>query len=548
MSEKQWTIIYLTPNYLEKKLVTYRFDDPNEQLQVIGQETVTFVRQNDIFGYPQKAYSTRTQCLIEDTIKNWFRQIQTENTYLPLQNRLQVRLLLHHDVLKIQGLSGVIKKIKDYTGQDFLQFNPLEHARQSFIGSKLNLGNIQPETPLCNINLHQSEITIVTGDLYRQEEIIQLDYGIVWIAETISELLRKSDLEAIVMFTKANLYRHIDRIKLFSKPQIITFDDISSHLLRLALSVDDGSQRFQADLVKQLCYKICDSGFTYLENKKESFSMDSLLYASVQIILLGFIVEGLGASHCYLEQESRIKGLIWNELASSQPPQNHHDHLSGNAEYDFMDSASQINLMNYLPEVGSHYSDWQASARKCLTNLSSQSYVQACQLVNLADKFFDRSHGFMHMWTGAERKLLWLSAFFSLGLSQLPFEAALAILKQLYGIDYQEAQQVACIVFVAQANNLSDKSRYLDYLPAESRQLARKLASIVQLIKALDVTGRAAVDDIRLEAKPKVANQVVLKVVPRLNPEPELIQVNILKKQFENHFDHKLDVEVALFD
>ena len=121
---------------------------------------------------------------------------------------------------------------------------------------------------------------------------------------------------------------------------------------------------------------------------------------------------------------------------------------------------------------------------------------------------------------------------------------AFEILQEVQGFNYSDYQIIASVIGLSSIRNLSGQSKYLDLLPPSERSKARKMASLIQLAKALNITGRSAISDISFENKFNNKGKALLKIWPRLNAEPELIQLNILKKSFENQFEKKLETEV----
>jgi hypothetical protein len=119
------------------------------------------------------------------------------------------------------------------------------------------------------------------------------------------------------------------------------------------------------------------------------------------------------------------------------------------------------------------------------------------------------------------------------------------VISQLQGISQIEAQLVTSIIALSSFTGSIKQSKYLDVLPTELQPIARKMSALVQTAKALDISGRSAVLNAKLEGKPNSSNNVILKVFPRLDPKPEIIQVKSLKKSFESQFDQKMEVEIA---
>jgi hypothetical protein len=514
MLEEKWLLIYLAPSYIRKAVLTY-----NSLAETVLDQTddlfVEIYPPEQSFG-SQKPFNKREQFYIIDTIRDWIKELQRQNRDLSHEEKVKIQLLVPPTFKEIEGANIVLQTLKAQLGIEPTIFSEAEETRQSFMGFKKNLMGYRANSRLLQLNLCQDKAVLVFGDLYRQDKIIQIDLGIGQIREFISSLRKTGQMDSLTLFVKANLYRFIEQARFLGKPQLACFDEHTSRLIAKSLG-QIKTQRVGVECIGQLCSKIIDSDFQYLNNFSW-IGTESLDYASAHLIYASFLLEGLGVTSCTLDTESRLKGFIIDKLIDQGEL---HDQFSG------------------------HRYDWRKSAQEALIRLAPLELGRSSQLALLTCKIFDSSHGWLHSWTEKEKKVLWLSAFFSAYLSQVPLDAGFETILSLQGISHRDCYLTACVIGLAALNNLTGQSKYLDSLPIELRTVARKMASIVQMAKALDVTGRSAVQNVKLEAKPRAPERAILKVFPRLNPAPEIIQVNILKRSFENQFEQKVEIEVA---
>lgn len=517
MAEQKWLTIYFAPNYLRKALVVYNPMLEN-MMELTDECFVELYSSDSMYSQPTKPFSKREQCHISDTIRAWVKDIEKQNRDLSERDQIKIELITHPLIESIEGSSSVLSNLKSHLGLESEECTSIESSRQSFLGAKSNLSNLRQNAKICHINVSKDHVDLVLGDINKLDQSIQINFGAQQIAESISALRRNYDHESLALFVKSNLYKYVEQVRFYGKPQIITFDENTARLLSQALSKDLKTQRVNADWIQQLCYKIIDSESQYLNSKFDWIGSDSIDYVSAHIILIGFLLEGLGTSICSLDTESRIRGLVIDKQVED-----------GQLEGLF----------------ASHKYDWKKSAQDKLIHLNPKDFSRATQLANLADKIYSSTYGWLHLWEEKYKKILWLSAFFSGTLSNIEPELAQKIIHQLQGISLMDSKLVSCTIAISCTTNLSGQSKYLDLLPAEHRSTVRKMASIIQIVKALDITGRSAVQDVKLEAKPKSPDKLILRVFPRLNSSPELIQLNILKKTFENQFEQKVEVEVA---
>jgi exopolyphosphatase/guanosine-5'-triphosphate,3'-diphosphate pyrophosphatase len=517
MSEQRWLLIHLTPKALSKTQVN--FNDLAECiLDYNEEECVEFYSVDCQFGSPNKPFSKKDQYTILDKIRDWTKQLEKQNKNLTPEEQIKIQLLTPFGFDQIEGAKAILESLKSQLGLESEIFHPMEEARQSFLGFKQGLSGYRLNSRLLYVLPEKNKTYLVFGDLHHQDKIIEVDLGIQSVAESIISLRKANQLDSLALFIKANLYRFIEQARLFGRPQLVCFDETTAKLLSKAFAFNLKTQRAGVDCIQQLCNKIIDSDFQYLNNTPWVNS-ESLDYTSAHLILLSFLLEGLGAINCNLDTESRLKGYTIDKLLEERKLQ---DQFSG------------------------HKYDWRKSAHELLMQVNPINFSRSSQLALLTSKLYDSSQGWLHAWTEKDNKVLWLSGFFYSYLSQMPSETALEIIfNNIQGISLAESKLIVYTIGLASLNDFLGQSQFLDPLSPDQRIVARRMASIIQLARALDVTGRSAVQDVRFEAKPKSSDKLVLKVFPRLNAAPEMVQVGILKKAFENQFEYKLDLELA---
>lgn len=540
MHPKKCLVIYFAPNYLRRCLLVHS-NSPDNAVNLEEDEIVELYANDSMYSSPTKPFSKREQFQILDRLRDWLKDIEKKNKSdsagdgqiklhtlaqdknldvgLKPDEKVEVKLLAANNLQSIEGVSSILESLKAQFGIEPIYFSSHEAARQAFIGAKPNLVNYRQNSRLVHLSLEKDKTILVLGDFYRQDKSIQIDFGIQQVAETIATLRKSNQLDSLILFVKANLYRFIEKARFFGKPQLVTFDDHSARLLTQSLSVDQRAQRVNAEWIQQLCSKVIDSDFQYLNSSTSWVSTESLDYTSAHLILLSFLLEGLGANVCSLDKDCRLRGYVLDQLIED----NH-------------ELAEQ-----YI----AHQNDWKRSAQETLIRLNPLDFSRASQIALLANKIFSSTHGWLHLWSPHDYKILWLSALFSGTLSKQSLDVSSHILSELEGINRLDCQIIASTIGLSCTSNLSLQSKYLDTLPAENRGNVRKMASVIQLAKALDVTGRSAVQDLKVEAKPKSPDKAILKIFPRLNANPELIQVEVLKRSFENQFEQKLELEIA---
>ncbi len=515
MPEKKCLLIYLTPNYIRKALLIYNHL-AEDTLEFKDEKFLELFETNSVHGSPTKFFSKKDQLEVLDFMRHWIKEIERSDYEQVSGQKTEIEIIASPEFLCVEGANSIISAIKTQFGLEVQTFSSIESARQSFMGFKKNLLGYRPNSRLMYLSLEKEKTVVAFGDLYRQDKIIEMDLGINHITEFAASLRKTSQVESLTLFVKANLYRFIEQARFFGKPQLVCFDENTTRLISKAFLTESKTQRVSIECFQQLSSKIIDSDFQYLSNANW-INNESLDYVSAHLILLSFLVEGLGASNSTLDLESRFKGFMIDKLLEEGELQ---DQFAG------------------------HIYDWRRSAHELLLRFSPMSFNRSAQISLLASKIFDSSHGWLHMWSSHERKILWLSSFFSSFLSQQSFELALQTLANIQGVSQNDNKLIVSVIGLSSINDIAGQSKYLDALPPEKRSIARKMSSMLQLAKALDITGRSAVQSVLLEAKPRAPERTLLKVSPRLNPAPELIQVGILKKSFENAFDQKLEVEL----
>ena len=519
--ERKWLLIYLAPNYLRKALIQFNSainESPENIFSFEAEEWIDLYSTDNLFACPDKPISKRDQLEIIYKIREWVKDFEKQNSILSSANQENTIIILApQEIQLIEGISQILAQLKAQLGLQIQFINSLECARQSFMGAKLNLSNYRNNSRLVHIDLKQNEILIVFGDLFKQEQIIRIEFGVQEIADLINILRKQGNFSALPLFIKAKLYCFIEQIRLLSKPQLITFDENTSRLLAKGLTRDEQSQRINSDWIRQLAHKITDSNFQYLINSVDWVNSESLDYVSAHFILLSYLLEALDTNICCLDKDPKLKGFLI-------------DNLLENGELEEL--------------FGGHKNDWKKSAFEVLIRLSSSEFNNSMQLANLCNKAFESSFNWLHKWNERDKKILWISAFFNNYLAKLSSEVAFEILQEVQGFNYSDYQIIASVIGLSSIRNLSGQSKYLDLLPPSERSKARKMASLIQLAKALNITGRSAISDISFENKFNNKGKALLKIWPRLNAEPELIQLNILKKSFENQFEKKLETEV----
>lgn len=510
-------IILFTPNFLRKAEVVY---NPNSE-PIIYLENDSFVglsQSEFMYSAPPKNFSKKEQFQVVDTIKSWVKEFsQNKNKSLLTDSESLTNIIFDHSVENIEGINFIKDTIRTQLHIEPEHFSCLEHSRQAFLGSKVEIGNFRTNSKIAHIHCYQNQTILTLGDFNRREKIITLDFGIQQISETINALRKTNQPDSLILFVKANLYRYIELAKYFGKPQLVTFDETSTRLLTQALSEDLKTQRINAEWIQQLCYKIIDSDAQYLNRKNCWVSTETLDYTSARIVLLGFLLEGLGANVCQLDNSVRLKGYALNKLIQS-----------GNNEGRYKE----------------HNEDWKQSAYEMLISLNPQDFSRSLQMSSLTDKLFKSGRSIFHLWTEAERKILWLSSFFDSTLSRYSAEIGIGLLEKLEAIDQLDCQMIMSIIALSNSNNLSLHSKSLETLPASCRTNVRKMATIVQLARALDITGRSSVGELFFKVEENNSEKLTLKIGSRLNCSPELIQVNVIKKSFENIFELQLNVEI----
>ncbi len=503
MPEKKWLVIHLEANYIRKAFVVLNAE---ENLALQSEELCSIYEGIKLF-------TRKEQLEINDLMRDWLKDLEKQNKQE--DEKIQVQLMASQDFYNTEGSKGILDSIKAQFGLETVLFSSVESARQSFMGLKKSLFGYRSNSRLAYISIEKNKTVLVFGDLYKQDKIIQIDLGVQQITDYIVSLKKNEQLESLPLFVKANLYHFIEQARFFGKPQLICFDENTTHLLLKTLASESKSQRVSTECIQQLCSKIIDSGFQYLNNLNW-LSSEALNSNSAHLILASFIAEGLSATTCALDTECRFKGLIIDKLLDE-------DKLK--------------------EQFLGHVYDWKKSAQEILMRFNPISFSRSAQLALLAARVFDSGHGWLHNWGEKERKLIWLSGFFYTFLSQNT--SGSEIIFNLQGISYLDSQLITAIINLTSLPDFTGQSKYLDPLLPEYRGLVRKLASMVQIAKALDITGRSAIQNISLEAKPRCPEKIILKIFPRLNPMPELIQVNILKKVFENQFEQKLEIELV---
>ncbi len=518
--EKKWLLIYLAPNYVRKALIKFNSGSPDTEniFSFEAEEWIDLYSADNLFACPNKPISKREQLEIIYKIRDWVKDFEKQNSILSSPNQEnQTIILAPQEIQLIDGISQIISQLNAQLGLQIEFINSLEYSRQSFMGAKLSLSNYRNNSRLAHINLQQNEILIVLGDLFKQEKIIRIEFGIEEIADVINVLRKQGDFSSLSLFVKAKLYRFIEQIRLFGKPQLITFDENTSRLISKGLIRDDKAQRINADWIRQLAHKITDSNFQYLINSVDWVNSESLDYVSAHFILLSYLLEALDTNICCLDNDHKLKGFLINNLVED----------------------------GELQELfAGHKNDWKKSAYEVLIHLNSTEFNNSTQLANLCNKAFESGFNWLHKWLERDKKILWISAFFNNYLAKFSPDVALEILQEVQGFNYADYQMAVSIIGLSSSRNLTGQSKYLDLLPPEQRSKARKMASIIQLAKALNITGRSAIYDISLENQFNNKGKVILKIWPRLNVEPELIQLGVLKKSFENQFEKKLETEV----
>ncbi|MDX1921160.1 MAG: hypothetical protein SFU25_10565 [Candidatus Caenarcaniphilales bacterium] len=518
MAEQKRQVIFFTPNYLHKAEINSNSNaDPIVTLE--NESFVCLSSQDSLYSAPPKSFSKKEQFLIIDSIKAWVKDFHQHNekSQTKTEEKFSSNIVFDQLLENIEGINFIKDSIKSQLHIEPESFSALEHARQAFLGSKVEMGNFRSNSKIAHIQCHQNQTIVALGDFNKREKIITIDFGIQQISETINSLRKTNQSDSLILFVKANLYRYIELAKYFGKPQLVTFDETSSRLLSQALSEDLKTHRINAEWIQQLCYKIIDTDSQYLNRKSNWINTETLDYTSARIVLLGFLLEGLGANVCHLDNSVRLKGYALNKM---------------------------IQIGDSNGRFQEHVDDWKQSAYEMLISLNPQDFSRSLQMATLADKLFRSGRTYFHLWTEKERKILWLSAFFDSSLSKYSTQMGVSLLEKLEAVDELECQMIMSIISISNSNNLSLHSRSLEIIPANLRTNTRKLATVVQLARALDVTGRSSVGELYFKTDSSNSEKLLLKISSRLNCGPELIQVNVVKKSFENLFELQLDVEL----
>ncbi|MDX1918464.1 MAG: hypothetical protein SFT81_04925 [Candidatus Caenarcaniphilales bacterium] len=499
---RHYHCIYLSSYFLRHGVFT--FNPEEEDFFSFEEKGQAEIRP---LGMSQKVMSKREQYLINDTVRNWVKN-------RPLETEGKSQLVIPESVIRTEGMDYVISLLSSHTGIEPKVFSFEEENRQSFLGFKQLLNNNRPNARLLYLNMVDLETGLVIGDALRLEKILNIDLGIQQVSEAIYSLRKSKQIDSMSLFIKANLFRFIEQARLYSKPQLIGLSENISRLLVKVLGHNPSINRISTDSVHQLAQRIVESDFQYL-SQNCFVEPEALEYASATLILLGYLLEGLGGQTCILSHNAHLYGYFLNELMSEG-----------------------VQLNPYYE----HYFDWRTSSRELLLRLSPEDLSRSFQLSNIGEKLFVTMRGKLHEWGETEKRILWLSCFFCIPLYDTPPEVSGEILSRVYGINKREVGLIICIINLSSMNGLTGQSRFLESVDPADRGLARKLASLVQISKGLDITGRSAISSVSIEGSPH--EKMVLKVFSRLDPSPELIQVQILKKNLESQFDQRIELVV----
>jgi hypothetical protein len=535
-------LILFSSSSLQRVLVTFH---PNSEaiLSIKNEDFFSLTSLEKMFGQGTKAFSKKEQFQILDIIKKWLKpnaksQSQNEslaqnykfedNSNSPFNSSsseqkfddstasLSTDLLISPDLAGADGLDYILDSLRRFYKLEIKEHSFSEVTRQGFLGSKLDMGNFPVNSKIAHIHCSANKTLIALGDFHSLEKVVSVDFGIDQIVETINELRRANHKDSLVLFVKSNLYRFIELTKSFGKPHLVTFDDLSTDLLSRSLTEDLRTHRINAEWIQQLCYKILDSDSQYLNRKNYWVSSEAIDYASARIVLIGFLLEGLGANVCHLDSNLLPKGYS-------------------------LDNMIQSGYVN--SRLHPHHKDWKKSCYELLISMNPQEFSTSLHKANLAERLLRSSKDLLHNWTDNERKVLWISTFLDSSFGNFSTELSVSLLQQLLGVDKQDCELIACAIAISANQNLSVQSKFLDTLEATVRTKARKLSSMIMLARSLDVTGRLAIADVTFKQVENEREQFVLKLTPRLNPAPELIQSNIVKKNLERIFEINLLIE-----
>ncbi len=500
MSLRKWLLLVLTPNTIRKSQI--ELDEEANSIEFKEDS----IKEYRLLGAAQKPLSKREQFELLDLIKEWLKG---------LESKTEINLLANNAFRSIEGSEHILRLIEEHCALKAEEFNLKEESRQAFLGMKYDLYALKSISRLLYISVQPRQICLISGDSLRYERILVHPIGVQDITDGIQILRKNGQLSSLSLFVKSSIYRLIETAKFFGKPQFVSFDDHSSRLLSSSINSDFRSPKLETEVVNELVSKILASDFQHL-TYIPWMSFESLDFISAHILTLAYILEGLGVHSLLLDNDFSLKGYVIDKMLSE-----------GRSIEGCLD----------------HQNDWKKSAQDILMRLYPNEFSRSAQLASLFSKLFDSSKGWLHDWAEKERRLGWLSAFFSSVFGQYNFETGCEMLAHVEAIGRGESQQVMTIIALASLPSLAGQSRFLELLPPQSRPLVRKLAALVQLTKALDVTGRAAVHNVKLEHNPDNPTRTVLSIVPRLNLAPELTQVDIVKRQFENQFERKLFVQ-----
>ena len=516
-SPKRWLTFFLSSNYARRVYVEFNNSNNSSDGGILELDKEDFIETytaGSLFGSESKPLSKKEHFEISDLFKSWIKSLEAKSNY----EQSEIQFLVSPYIKDTEGGTVLLNHLDTQLGIKPISFSPSEQSRLSFIGLKHGALGYRVNSRLLHINIEKDKIHLVFGDLHKQDKIIEIDFGIEQIAESIASLRKSGEMDTLIFLIKSNLYKFIEQARLFGKPQLIGFDEVTARLLSQILSRDSKVQRVNASSIQHLCYKMIDSNFSYW-NGLNTINSESTDYASARAVLAGFILEGLGGITCTFQTDNFIKGYFIDKLL--------------------------VNDGLLQDQFSGHSLDWQKSAHDSLMRFNPGDFSRSCQLAFLSSKLFDSSYGWLHSWSRKQKNILWLSAFFHHTFSRLSSELTFQVISQLQGISQIEAQLVTSIIALSSFTGSIKQSKYLDVLPTELQPIARKMSALVQTAKALDISGRSAVLNAKLEGKPNSSNNVILKVFPRLDPKPEIIQVKSLKKSFESQFDQKMEVEIA---
>ncbi len=491
--------IYLTPSQIYKLI--YNFNQEENNINFKDASLLEFRS----FSTISKALSKREQCEILDLIRKWIKNFHS------IQN---CKIIISEEFKEIEGWNFIAESLKSQFNLEIKEFTIEEECRQSFLGFKYDLIINKEDNPrsILQLNIKNNETTIIIGDLQTIHKVSTLNFSTKNIIKFIEHLKKTHEASILHLFLKSNILNLIENDYLINNKTLLILDENTSYLLTKIFNLTISPQRINSDIIVELAEKIVDSNFEYFQ-RAQYMDSESLIPASAQIILLSTFIENFNIRECFISFENRLKGFVINE-----------------------------NIEKLQGEYFGHIYDWQRSAKEVLFRNNPSLFLHSLKSAELSSKIFDSLKDQLHFWGEKEKKLLWIACFFQSYCFKLNLEARIEILKKIHSLSSSDCQLIANIISLAEDCDLISQSKYLSRISADSRNFAKQISSLIQIANALDISKRSAVKDLNFSINQH--EKIILKLFSREKISPELIQLNFVKKNFENAFEYKLEIEI----